>query len=162
MSIDYLVASLPALVFGNSAPITYERFEAAIAPIKVDELLRKWREIETELKNELVELRAAKLSQSGKRVPDKAKYLRPSERCSIFLKSRLKDAYQIEEVAARDEAIDRVFWEAAAEMTPPESPLGKGALATYAARLLILLKRSQISTEGGNAAFDRLTEKTRI
>ena len=55
-----------------------------------------------------------------------------------------------------------MWWDAAGELTPPESPLGRGALATYAIRLKIALKRETISKDGGNAAFDRLTAETRL
>ena len=57
--------------------------------------------------------------------------------------------------------IDRVWWDAAGELTPPASPLGSGALATYAVRLKIALRRSTVSTEKGNAAFDKLTAETK-
>jgi len=46
-------------------------------------------------------------------------------------------------------------------MTPPAAPLGKGALATYAVRLKIALRRAAVSTEKGNAALDRLTAETK-
>jgi hypothetical protein len=51
--------------------------------------------------------------------------------------------------------------DAAGELTPLANPLSAGALATYAVRLEIALKRDGISQEKGNAAFDRLTEETK-
>ena len=41
-------------------------------------------------------------------------------------------------------------------------PLGEGALAAYAIRLKVALRRGMISTDAGNAAFDRLTAKTKV
>ena len=44
----------------------------------------------------------------------------------------------------------------------PSAPLGEGALAAYAIRLKVALRRGMISTDAGNAAFDRLTAKTKV
>ena len=57
----------------------------------------------------------------------------------------------------RDELLDRAWWDAAGELTSPASPLGKGALAAYAIRLRIAIRRDGISKENGKEAFDRLT-----
>ena len=55
-----------------------------------------------------------------------------------------------------------MWWDAAEELTPPASPLGRGALATYAVRLRIAIKRSAISKERGGAAFDAITAGTKV
>jgi hypothetical protein len=65
------------------------------------------------------------------------------------------------DVASREKALDRVRWDAAGELTPPASPLGKGALATYAIRLKIALKRSAVSSDDGRAVFDKMMEETK-
>lgn len=70
--------------------------------------------------------------------------------------------FQEKDVLKRDEALDRVWWDAAGELTPAASPLGKGALATYAVRLKIALKRDRISADSGRAAFDQLTAETKM
>ena len=57
--------------------------------------------------------------------------------------------------------IDRAWWDAAGELTPPSSPLGSGALATYAVRLQIALRRAKISRDAGTAVFDRLVAATK-
>jgi hypothetical protein len=54
--------------------------------------------------------------------------------------------------------IDRVWWDAAGELTNPVAPLGKGALLTYFIRLKIALKRALISSADGNAAYVKLTD----
>ena len=159
MSVDYIVASLPPLKFGESPALTWEKFEAAAEGVCFADILSKeWAVLETALKNALVELRAA----DRHRQAEAAKYLRDTPLCTLYWKNRILDAYKIESVAKRDEAIDRVFWDAAGELTPPASPLGLGALATYAVRLKIALRRALISAERGNAAFDRLTASTKI
>jgi hypothetical protein len=66
--------------------------------------------------------------------------------------------FQEKDVLKRDELVDKVWWDAAEELSEPSSPLGAGALTTYALRLKIALKRSKISKEAGMAAFDRLAD----
>ena len=66
------------------------------------------------------------------------------------------------DVARRDEALDKAWWDAAGELVPPASPLGAGALAAYAVRLRIALRRSAISSESGSAAFEKLTTETKM
>ena len=78
--------------------------------------------------------------------------------CPIYV----LDSFFEEEVADRDDVHDRVWGDAAGELTPPAAPLGKGALLTYAIRLRIALKRACISAEAGNAAFDRLTAASKV
>ena len=63
--------------------------------------------------------------------------------------------------AKRDELLDKVWWDAAGELASPSSPLGRGALAAYAVRLRIAIRRDGISREKGNEAFDRLTAETK-
>ena len=91
-----------------------------------------------------------------------AKYMRRADGCSLYWKNRITACFTEKDVAKRQDLIDRVWWDAAGELTPPESPLGKGALATYAVRLKTAIRRSAASKEKGNAAFDRLTEDTRL
>ena len=148
MTVDYTVSSLPTLAFGASAPISWEKFVAAGGMVD-PALAREWSDLETQLRNAMAEARG------GER--DK----RPADGCSLYWKNRVLACFQEKDVFKREELIDRVFWDAAGELTPPAAPLGKGALATYAIRLKIALRRSQISTEAGNAAFDRLTAETK-
>ena len=85
------------------------------------------------------------------------KYVRPAQGCSIYWRDRVRACFSETDAFRRDEMLDRVWWEAAGELTPPSAPLGKGALATYSIRLGIALRRAAISTEKGTEAFDRLT-----
>ena len=148
MSVDYIVASLPSLAFGAPAPISWEKFVAAGGTVD-PALAAVWADLETQLRNAMAE---ARNGESRKR---------PAQGCSLYWKNRVLACFQEKDVLKRDELLDRVWWDAAGELTPPTAPLGKGALATYALRLKIALKRTKISKDAGNSAFDRLTAETR-
>ena len=162
MSIDYTVSSLPALAFGQPAPLTLAKFAeaapdfAALAGAPGEaagpaaKFAAKWRDVETQLRN------AAASARGGER------FARPAEGCSVFWRSRVAACFQEKDPLRRDEAIDRVWWDAAGELADPASPLGPGALAAYAVRLGIALRRARISEAAGSAAFDRLTDKTKM
>ena len=155
MSIDAIVAGLPALAFGDAAPISWDAFlercgdEAA----RVVRSLREgaWADLETQLRNAMVDARGGD-----------AKYRRAADGCSLYWRDRVRACFQETDVLKRDELLDRVWWDAAGEMTPPASPLGRGALVTYAVRLGIVLKRGAISEEKGAAALDRMTSQSNI
>ena len=162
MSIDYIVSSLPTLAFNAPAPISWEKFtQGGGAPLVADPSgafgggylpapqEKEWRDLETQLRNAVAEARGGE------------RFKRPADGCSLYWKNRVLACFQEKDVAKRDELLDRVWWDAAGELTPPSEPLGKGALATYAIRLKIALKRTSISKDAGNAAFDRLTAETK-
>ncbi len=155
MSVDYIVASLPALAFDAPAPLTWDAFVAR-AGRHLNGTARTpsgdtWEDLEAQLRNAMVEARGGA-----------EKFRRPVSGCSVFWRGRIAAAFQEKDVAKREALLDRVWWDAAGELTPPANPLGKGALFTYAVRLKIALKRGAISAEAGNAAFDRLTADTRV
>ena len=149
MSTDYIVASLPALAFDQGAPLSWEKFTEACGGAAPEPPAR-WTALETPLRNALAEARGG-----GER------WKRPADGCSLFWRNRVAAAFQEPDVAKRDELLDRVWWDAAGELVPPADPLGRGALACYAIRLKIALRRAAISRELGNAAFDRLTASTK-
>ncbi len=148
MSVDYIVSSLPTLSFDAPAPMTWEKFAEQAGACA--EPPPEWADLETQLRNAMAEARGG------------AKYVRHADGCSIYWKNRVTACFQEKDVAAREKLIDKVWWDAAGELTPPASPLGKGALQTYALRLKIALKRSAISADRGNAAFDSLTAETKV
>ena len=143
MPLDYIVAGLPALSFGESAPLSWEAFAEA-AGGRYDE--KAFDDLETQLRNAALEARGG-----GE------KHRRPASGLSLYWKNRILACFQEKDVLKREELLDRTWWDAAGELTDPLSPLGAGALATYAVRLKIALKRSKISKDAGMAAFDRLT-----
>ena len=148
MSIDYIVSSLPTLTFNAPAPISWEKFVQGGGVVPAPQA-KIWRDLETQLRNAVAEARGGE------------RFKRPADGCSLYWKNRVLACFQEKDVAKRDELLDRVWWDAAGELTPPSEPLGKGALATYAIRLKIALKRSLISKDAGNASFDRLTAETK-
>ena len=148
MSTDYIVASLPTLAFNAPAPLSWEKF-AEITGGGDALIPAKWTDLETQLRNAMAEARGGE------------RFKRPADGCSLYWKNRVLACFQEKDVLKRDELLDRVWWDAAGELTPPASPLGEGALATYAIRLKIALKRTKISKDAGNAAFDRLTAETK-
>src|SRR5574344_1824106 len=122
MFTDYIVASLPTLSFGVPPSIDWARFTAAggcIAP----PLAKAWDDLETQLRNAMTEARGEE------------RYKRQADGCSLYWKNRVLACFQEKDIMKREELIDRVWWDAAGELTPPSAPLGKGALATYAIRL---------------------------
>jgi len=142
MSTDYIVASLPSLAFDAPAPITWEHFRDMAGD---DVIPEAWTDLETQLRNAMAHAR------------DDERHMRPASGCSLYWRNRVLACFQETDVLRRENLLDRVWWDAAGELTPPADPLGRGALATYAVRLRLVLKRSLISTQAGNAAFDKLT-----
>jgi hypothetical protein len=147
MTVDYLVSSLPTLVFGAAPAIDQARFDELTGGVTPPPA---WEDLETQLRNALAEARGG-----GERSR------RPARGCSLYWKKRVFDAFAEKDVARRDELLDRVWWEAAGELADPADPLGRGALAAYAVRLKIALRRARISSAAGAAAFDRLTAETK-
>ena len=150
MTVDYIVSSLPAMSFGAPAPMTREEFDA-IAGDAADGALRAWCDIETQPRNALAEARGGG-----------AKYRREAKGCSVYWRKRILDCFAEKDVARRDELLDRVWWDAAGELQKPSDPLGPGALAAYSIRLDIAIRRSKISKDAGNSAFDGLVSATKI
>ena len=148
MTTDYLVSSLPALAFGAPAPLSWERFRG-LAGDDGSRLPPEWADLETQLRNAMAEARGGE------------RFKRPAEGCTVYWRDRVAACFQEKDVARRDELLDKVWWDAAGELTSPASPLGRGALATYAVRLRIAIRRDGISREKGNEAFDRLTAETK-
>ena len=154
MFTDYIVSSLPALAFGAHAPISWEKFSETCGG--EDRILRcieetGWTDLETQMRNAIAEARA----------PGRTDCRRPAAGCALYWRNRVAACFQEKDVLRREELLDKAWWDAAGELTPPASPLGRGALATYALRLRIALRRDMISTDRGNAAFDRLTAETK-
>lgn len=150
MSTDYIVSSLPALSFNAPAPISWEAFEAVAPDAERILAQTQWNDLETQLRNAMAEARGGE------------NYRRTADGCSLYWRNRVLACFQEKAVLRRDELLDRVWWDAAGELTSASSPLGAGALATYAVRLRIALKRAKIATDAGNAVFDHLTAETRL
>jgi len=157
MTTDYLVASLPALDFDAPPPLTREEFLSRCGGVW-PAAGAAWRDLDTQLRNALAEARGALLGLNTDAV---RRWEHPAEGCALYWRGRVKACFQETDVFKREKLLDRVWWDAAGELVPPAAPLGREALAAYAIRLEIALKRAQISPEKGNAAFDRLTAETK-
>ena len=153
MPIDYIVASLPPLAFDAPPPCTAEEFAARAGEV---ELPQGWLDLEAQMRNAIAEERARLNAARGIGEADATKWKRPAAGCSLYWTHRARAACAEKDPLRRDAAIDRVFWDAAGELTPTTSPLSHGALQTYAIRLSISLRRDNRSAEAGNAVFDRL------
>ena len=151
LPIDYIVSSLQPLMFDGPAPYGWSGFLALMPKgFEVPDAVagtgsHRWRELETQLRN------AMAAARSGE------KHSRPVSGCDLYWQNRMTAAFQEKNPLKRESLIDRVWWDAAGELTPVSSPLSKGALETYAIRLRIVLKRNRIEKEAGDAVFDKLT-----
>ena len=159
MSVDALVSSLQPLAFGAPPPYTAAEFAALAGDV---ELPHAWHDLETQIRNVIAEERARLNAARGKGETEAARWQRPAAGCDLYWQNRARAAMAEKDTLRRDEAIDRLFWDAAGELTPVASPLSHGALETYAIRLAIAQKRAALSTEAGNAAFTRLVSKTAL
>lgn len=145
MSVDYIVASLQPLRFDGPPPYTWEGFVAMLPGGTAPAESARWRDLETQLRN------AMAVARGGE------KWRREAQGCDLYWQRRVAAAFQEKDPLRRETALDRVWWDAAGELTPVTSPLSAGALETYAIRLRIAIKRSRISREGGEAIFGKLT-----
>ena len=156
MPIDYIVASLQPLMFDGPAPYEWDRFLAMMPDgFEVPDAVAgtgspRWRELETQLRN------AMAAARGGDR------YRRTASECELYWQNRITAAFQEKNPLKRESLIDRVWWDAAGELTPVSSPLSAGALETYAVRLKIALKRNRIVRDAGDAVFGRLTDAAEV
>ena len=176
MAADYLISSLQPLDIDGPAPYTMERFlemcrdqltvgqaeaVAAVvtspaAALPASGIAAAWRDLDGQLRNAIAAERAR--IRGG----DSAKWRHPVAGCSIYWTNRVTAAFQEKDPAKRDRLLDQVRWDAAGELTPAASPLSVGAAFTYAIRLGIVIRRSAISVQAGNATFDRLTAASKL
>lgn len=145
MNLDYIVTSLPALSFGEKPAITLDKFIAHLGG-EQPKLTDEWCDLETQLRNAVAACRGRPFDA------------RAAHGCAIYWRDRIRECFAENDIFRRDEMIDRVWWDAAGELTNPVAPLGKGALLTYFIRLKIALKRALISSADGNAAYVKLTD----
>ena len=148
MTVDYLVSSLPALSFDAPAPIDEAAFNAACGGYR-QALPARWHDLETQLRNAMAEARG------------RSDCRRAAFGCDLYWQNRIRACFQEKSVIQREDALDRVWWDAAGELTDPAAPLGRGALATYAVRLGIVLRRTRRNQQAGEEAFERTTSETK-
>ena len=115
MSIDYLVSSLQPLAFDGQAPCTWEQFVAFLPKelVSADGTFAfspRWRELETQLRN------AMATARGGER------YCRSTAGCDLYWRDRVTAAFSEKDPFRRESLLDRVWWDAAGELTPVASP----------------------------------------
>lgn len=156
MSIDYIVSSLQPLSFDGPAPYTWEQFAAMLPTgfVVPDAIAgvgpARWVDLETQLRNAMASARGDD------------RHRRSAAGCDLYWQNRVTAAFQEKDPLRRETALDRIWWDAAGELTPVASPLSMGALQTYALRLKIVLKRNRVSRDEGNAIFSRLTAAAEV
>ena len=160
MAADYLISSLPTVPFDGPAPIAMSEFlarcraELGYEPLSDGDTgatARKWRDLETQMRNAAAAERAKALGV------DAAKYLRAASGCSLYWRSRIASAFSETDPLKRQTALDKVFWDAAGDLVPPSSPLSAAAAYAYRVRLEIAERRAAVSAEEGNKVFDGIT-----
>lgn len=150
MTLDAIMASLPALSFGENAPLNLARFRSLCDgrdPLATGPLARKWQDLETQLRNAAAAARG------------KSEHARPATGCSIYYKNRVTACFAETDPAKRQDMLDKVWWDAAGELADPSAPLGEGALAAYAVRLSIAERRRAADAAKGMEAFDAMTAR---
>ena len=157
MAADYLVSSLPALEFDAPAPLTLAQFDALcreqLGPDPFASLEKAWSDLDAQMRNAAAEERARAKGL------DPAQWRRPVDGCALHWQNRIHAAFAVKDPAERDRLLDKVRWDAAGEMTPPASPLSRGAAFTYRLRLEIVVRRQMLSAEAGNAVLDTILEQ---
>ena len=160
MAADYLISSLQPLDLDGPAPYTMERSlemcRDQLGPDPFKAHAAAWADLDAQLRNAIATERARAHGL------DSAKWCHPVKGCSLYWANRVATAFQEKDPAVRDRLLDQVYWDAAGALVPPASPLSAAAALAYAIRLEIVIRRRALSTEAGNAVFDRLTAASRI
>lgn len=161
MSYAYFAATLPALQFDNAPAMTEEDFRvrcreqmsardyAAVCALFGDgnsdhPYVQAWRDRETQLRNAVVRLRAAKLHGGA----DPAPWLRPHRGFDVLVENGVAAAFQEADPMKRERALDLLRWNLAGELAGYDT-LSAEAVFAYAVRLGILLRRAKADTVKG-------------
>ena len=161
----YLISSLPMLHFGARPPFSYARFIAAcegLIPLGETDALRalnlavqdavsvgrpilkKWREFDTALRNEMVKIRASR------RKIDPSKHLRADGYTEARLHQAVLQAYRNPSPIDGEKALDQEKWHYLDDLS-----LGHyfdfDALVIYGLKLLVLEKWEKIRSADGTA-----------
>ena len=160
MAADYLISSLPSVPFDGPAPMKTSEFLARcraelgyepLAEGDASATARRWRDLDTQMRNAAAAERAKALGV------DAGKYRRAASGCSLYWQNRISAAFSEHDPLRRQNALDRVYWDAAEELVPAASPLSAAAAYAYRIRLEIAERRSSVSAEEGNKVFDGIT-----
>jgi len=160
MSLPYLLASLPHLMFDTPAPIGAEALlngAQAFLPVAMDEkrgtqarmpVLRWWQEKEILIRNAIAENRNTRRGKS------KSLVTKPVETESFAIEKGVAAAFELPDPAARDTALERVRWDVAEELQGLD-PMSREAIFAYAVKLRICLRNAAMTQEAGLALAEK-------
>ena len=117
-----------------------------------------WRDIETQLRNAVARLRAARLPAGANAAPaDAAKWLRPHGGWSVALENAVAAAFQEDTPLKREQALARIRWEWAGELAGTD-PFSANAIFCYGLRLAIAGQLAHTDPVKGEARMRAFTE----
>lgn len=167
----YLVASLPTLVLGEPPPFTAEAFVArsanllSAAELKelalvlqgreaegVSEFSREWVRVDTQLRNAIARVRAARLGA------DAHPHLRAQEGFDTYIEKAVTDAFTKPHALERELALDRIRWQRLDERVVRD-PFGFSAVLAFAVRLRLAARWAAMKDETGRAEMRRVAER---
>ena len=173
MSVPYLLASLPHLLFDAPAPITAEAFAEAcrgqlsendaataeallqtacssVVPLsRQTPFLAAWFEKETLIRNAVARCR------NTRRGRDPELATRFASTADVRVTHAVEAAFQLGDPEARDTALERLRWSVAEELQGTD-PMALGAVFGYAAKLRVSLRRAAMTQEAGGAVAEQL------
>lgn len=173
MSLGYLLASLPMLAPDRAPQITAEGFCAACesalsakdaeaasilargeAVKSTHRYVVQWRDLEAAIACAVGQRRLARRGGNG------SIYTAPETAvCPVTLVRAVASAFEsATDPLAREEALLRVYWDAAEEMAGFD-PLSKGQIFAYAVRLRLLLQKFARNTQVGAARIEAALPK---
>lgn len=170
----YLAASLPMLDFTMTPAISYENFlqlcreqlteqdmgiifSATIEPVPSIkdscELLKKYREFDTQLRNEVVVVRAAKKEK------DKFNYIKGDYYTNPFLAHYVHAAFGQDSPLEAEKMLERIRWDAIEDLKIGHY-FDVDYLVAYALELQILERWKKIDKEEGKNILEGITARS--
>lgn len=155
----YLISSLPMLNFGAKGPFSYDKFlgmcEGLISERDMDSLrktdLKKWREFDMALKNELVKIRASR------KHTDAVKYIRQDGYADPSIAHIAMNAHRAKSIIDAEKTLDHERWAFLDELSAGHY-FDIEILMIYALKLLILERWERVR----RSDKELLLEKTLI
>lgn len=167
----YLVASLPTLFLDEELPITPAEFMAACDRwLDTDDArdihylmdnhperaqaacIHQWRARETEIRNTIARLRAAKVRM------DAEPFLQPCRELDLFTEKAVAEAMGRPQPLERELGLDRLRWSLLDDLSRFD-PFGLPAVIAYALKLKLVERWSALTVEQGRAAVEEYLTK---
>jgi len=161
MSYTYFAATLPALQFDGAPAMTESEFQdrcrnqlsasdfSALSALHGDgetsnAFVRKWRDRDTQLRNAVARMRAAKIGEGA----DASKWLRNHGGFEVSIENAVAAAFQEPNPMRREMAIEHIRWNIAGELAGFDA-FSAEAVFAYAIRLGILCRRAAADADKG-------------